>query len=238
MSHEEIIAKIRKVLALARKAGTEGEKDAAYNAAKRLAESNGIDLEEMEDTISVAATTASADAEYTTAKMRGGEEMRLSMAIIKTHFGVCMGIIENGRKVRILWVGNIVNIGIAKYVYTILMRESRKAWDSVKDMGLKKDMFMHGWFSRIHEMLTLHPIRNDIDVLEQERKDAEQAMDKLKKQNDARERGRLRKGSDEDGKSMIEGYDRAKSVILNRPVEGGLTKPHGELAQEEFRRIA
>lgn len=235
MNQEEIIAKIRKVLALAKKAGTDGEKDAAMNAAKRLAAANGIDLDEMEDTISVAPATAAADAEYTSAKMNGGEEMRLSMAIIRTHFGVCMGVIESGKKVRLLWFGNRINIGVAQYVYHILMRESRKSWEAVKGMGLKRDMFMHGWFSRIHELLTLHPIRNDMDVLDQERKEAEKAMEEFKKNNEGEERGRLRKGkgNDMDGKSVIEGYDRAKSVVLSRPVDGKETKKNKEIGKPE-----
>lgn len=221
MNQEEIIAKIRKVLALARKAGTDGEKDAAMNAAKRLAAANDIDLDEMEDTISVAPATTSVDAEYTSAKMNGGEEMRLSMAILRTHFGVCMGVIESGRKVRLIWFGNRINIGVAQYVYHILMRESRKAWESVKDMGLKRDMFMHGWFSRIHEILTAHPIRNDLDVLEAERKAAEKQMEKFaQEQQEAQKRLRKGSGSDMDGNSVVEGYDRARSVVLNRPVDG------------------
>ena len=237
MSHDEIIAKIRKVLALARKAGTEGEKDAAMNAAKRLAAANGIDLDEMEDTISVAPATATTDAEYTSAKMNGGEEMRLSMAIIRTHFGVCMGVIESGKKVRLIWFGNRINIGVAQYVYHILMRESRKAWEEVKGMGLKRDMFMHGWFSRIHELLTLHPIRNDLDVLEQEKKEAEKAMEEFKNKNEGQERGKLRKGKDNDGKSVIEGYDRAKSVILSRPVKGTETSKNPELKKNEVAEL-
>ena len=146
-----------------------------------------------------------------------------------------MGVIESGKKVRLLWFGNRINIGVAQYVYHILMRESRKSWETVKGMGLKRDMFMHGWFSRIHELLTLHPIRNDMDILDQERKEAEKAMEEFKKKNEGEERGRLRKGkgNDMDGKSVIEGYDRAKSVVLSRPVDGKETKKNKEIGKPE-----
>ena len=117
------------------------------------------------------------------------------------------------------------------------MRESRKAWAEVKGMGLKREMFMHGWFSRIHELLTLHPIRNDLDVLEQEKKEAEKAMEDFKKKNEGQDRGRLRKGKDEDGKSVIEGYDRAQSVILSRPVNGEETSRMPELKRNEIAEL-
>ena len=241
MNPEEIIAKIRKVLALAKKAGTDGEKTAALEAAKRLANANGIDLDEVDDTV-VDPSVAMADGEATSVDENGGEEMRLSMAILKQHFGVCVAVAEIGAgrhmKRRMLWFGSRLNIGVAQWVYHILMRESRKAWESVKGMGLKRDMFMHGWFSRIHELLTLHPIRNDLDVLEQERKEAERAMEGFKQKNDGQERGRLRKGNDEDGKSVIEGYDRAKSVILSRPVNGEETSKNPEIHNPEHRLIS
>ena len=234
MNQEEIIAKIRKVLALAKKAGTDGEKTAALEAAKRLANANGIDLDEVDDTV-VDPSVAMADGEATSVDENGGEEMRLSMAILKQHFGVCVAVAEIGAgrhmKRRMLWFGSRLNIGVAQWVYHILMRESRKAWDAVKDMGLKRELFMHGWFSRIHEILTAHPIRNDLEVLEAERKAAEKQMEKFaEEQKDAQKKLRKGKGNDIDGNSVIEGYDRAKSVVLNRPVDGTDRKGPEELA--------
>jgi len=241
MNQEEIIAKIRKVLALAKKAGTDGEKAAALEAAKRLAKANGIDLDEVDDTV-VDPSVSMADGEATSVDENGGEEMRLSMAIIRQHFGVCMAVSEIGAgrrmKRRMLWFGSRLNIGVAQWVYHILMRESRKAWESVKDMGLKRDLFMHGWFSRIHEILTAHPIRNDLDVLEAERKAAEKQMEKFaEEQKDAQKKLRKGKGNDIDGNSVIEGYDRAKSVVLNRPVDGTETTKKSELKQEDTREL-
>ena len=71
MNQEEIIAKISKVLALAKKAGTDGEKTAALEAAKRLANANGIDLDEVDDTV-VDPSVARADGEATSVYENGG----------------------------------------------------------------------------------------------------------------------------------------------------------------------
>jgi hypothetical protein len=74
---------------------------------------------------------------------------------------------------------------------------------------------MVGWFARIDEKLTAHPLRNDTAQLEAEKKAAE---DLLKNQQGIKDRNVHSDSSDE--ASMAKGYAEANKVNLSRPCEG------------------
>lgn len=242
-SQDEVIEKIKKAMRLARKAGTDGERVAAENAARRLAERNGISLESVDVTeYDAKAVRVDGDEDR---YVRSGKECHYASAILRKHFGVI--IIQHfrrgRRKMRLDFIGSRLNIAIAEYVYEILWRESLRAWriahNAVKaefdamleangikhrrDLAgrvrrpvlLKKDSFMAGWFARIDEKLTAHPLRNDRAQLEAEKKAAE---DLLKRQNGVRDHNFSSDTSDR--ASMSRGYAEADKVNLSRPCEG------------------
>ena len=74
---------------------------------------------------------------------------------------------------------------------------------------------MCGWFARIDEKLTAHPLRNDMAQLEAEKKAAE---DLFKRQQDIKNRSVRRDNSDME--SAAKGYAEADKVNLSRPCEG------------------
>ena len=217
-SVDEVVEKIRKIIRLARKAGTDGERKAAENAAKRLADAHGVALDTIEcPDAEPTKNVVMHDAKYRT---RTGVEMGYACATIRDHFGVVVveNIGERG-KVFFSWVGARINIEIAQHAFAILLRESRAAWKEVSGLGLKKDSFMKGWFLCIYKKLLEHPLRNDLDQFEYEKKTA---LDFYRKQTS--EDGELagageakvsKKGIDAD--SLEEGYEKAKRVSLNRP---------------------
>ena len=239
---DEVIEKIKKAMRLARKAGTDGERAAAEAAAKRLADAHGISLASVEVTECEAkAVRVDGEKDWT----RTGKECHYASMILRKHFGVIViqHFRRGSRKMRLDFIGCRLNIAVAEYVYEILWRESLRAWcaanEAVKreydgmllaqglqherDLAgrrqrpvlLKKDSFMCGWFARIDEKLTAHPLRNDTAQLEAEKKAAE---DFLERQQGIKNRNFHSDKSDRE--SMMKGYAEADKVNLSRPCEG------------------
>lgn len=228
---DAIVEKIKKAMRLAQKAGTEGERIAAENAAKRLAASNGIALESI--TVE--------DSEAKSQMVDGEEWYRLSgcevghaINLIRNHFAVVMMLRQRGRRVRFTYFGCRLNIEIAKYVYEIVIRESRSAWNKTRKAhiakremverlygeridDLKKGAFMRGFFFALHEKLERNPIRNDLEQYEAERKSAERKFEEFKARGGVREQN-MRK-SQEDISALNMGYQSAQHVSLNRPCD-------------------
>lgn len=242
-NQEEVIEKIKKAMRLARKAGTEGERAAAEAAARRLANNNGISLESVNYT-EYDAKAIRVDGEEAK-WIRTGKECHYASMIIRKHFGVIIiqHFRRGCRKMQLDFIGSRLNIAVAEYVYEILWRESLRAWSAAhkavkaeydglllahgieheRDLAgrrkrpvlLKKDSFMTGWFARIDEKLTAHPLRNDMAQLEAEKKAAE---DLLKRQKGIKDRNFHSDKSDRE--SIMKGYAEADKVNLSRPCEG------------------
>ena len=137
MDLEGIIAKIKKAMRLAQKAGTEGERVAAERAAHRLAESNGIDI----STLKIGDSEAKAVMKDDGDKLRHyGAESGFAYQLIRKHFGVIVmeWRYKNSTSSirRVTFFGVNINIEIAKYVYVILMREFHRDYKEVKGWGV------------------------------------------------------------------------------------------------------
>jgi hypothetical protein len=239
---DDIIEQLRKVMRLARRAATDGEKQAAEAAAERIAQKHGIDLTTIE------ATEASAKAEVVVDGWRTypGEEILYITSVLRQHFGVVLVQSRDGRKVRFKWVGTKINIDIAKHVTVILIRFFKRDWENARKarkmakalthtgMAVSKDMlekykalaklskssFMDGWFWTIHQKLREHPLRNDREQYEAERKAAEDMLKKMQGISDNRS---MSDRSKQDRESVIMGYKAAQAVNLNRPCNGSAT---------------
>ena len=242
-NQDEVIEKIKKAMRLARKAGSDGERAAAEAAARRLADAHGISLESVEVT-ECDAKAVRVDGEEAKWR-RTGKECHYAAMTLRKHFGVIViqHFRRGDRRMKLDFIGSRLNIAVAEYVYEILWRESLRAWDAahkavVKEFDaimetngiehrrdwagrrqrpvlLKKDSFMCGWFARIDEKLTAHPLRNDMAQLEAEKKAAE---DLFKRQQDIKNRSVRRDNSDME--SAAKGYAEADKVNLSRPCEG------------------
>jgi hypothetical protein len=228
---DAIVEKIKKAMRLAQKAGTEGERVAAENAAKRLASANGIALESI--TVE--------DNEAKSAMVEGEDWYRLSgcevghaVNLIRRHFAVVMMLRQHGRRVKFTYFGCRLNIEIAKYVYEIVIRESRSAWNRTRKAhatkqlvvraqygvemdDLKKGAFMRGFFFALHEKLEKNPIRNDLEQYEAERKSAERKFEEFKSRGGVEETKMRR--SPQDYSAANAGYAAGKGVSLNRPCD-------------------
>lgn len=236
--HEEIINKIKAAMRLARRAGTDGEKTAAENAARRLAAKAGVSLEEIEVT----------DAEIRTEAIKGdkwfvtpGVELGYVSAVLRQHFGVVLMQERFDRHTRLVWIGTSVNIAVAQYVYKILMRESGKAWREARAAktryqhvytnhpgrnrqlealrNLNKRAFLDGWFFEIHRKLTENPLRNDREQFIAEKKSADEFLERLKAERDIQERKGNANGN-RDALSVRLGLEAAEKISLNRPCDG------------------
>ena len=220
MDLEGIIAKIKKAMRLAQKAGTEGERVAAERAAHRLAESNGIDI----STLKIGDSEAKAVMKDDGDKFRHyGAESGFAYQLIRKHFGV---IVMEWRKKnstssirRVTFFGVNINIEIAKYVYVILMREFHKDYREVKGWGLDKRSFMTGWFMQIDKKLTDHPLRNDRDQFEAEKEAAERKFKEYQSKTDNIKMRTINR-SNKDAESLYRGFRSAEKVNLSRPCEG------------------
>lgn len=243
-STDAVIEKIKKCMRLARKAGTDGERQAAEAAAKRMADAHWIAL----DTISV--TDADARATFEKGEktyIRRGVEDGWISTILRDHFGVT--VIQHYRtgdyRMRLSFIGCRINIEVAKYVWDILRRESASAWrdatkknlrdlrDTAEMAGmvipfgykfkttLKKASFMAGWFYAINEKLTAHPLRNDRDQFEAEKKAMEQEYERYKSEVDGGVKETpSRTGNLNDQSAIMAGIAAGKKVNLSRPCEG------------------
>lgn len=237
---DDIIEQLRKVMRLARRAATDGEKKAAEAAAERIAKKHGIDLG------TVVATDADVKAEFDIGDGKWqtwpGKEIYYVTSVLRQHFGVILVQTREGRKVWFKWVGTKINIEIAKHVTVILLRFFKRDWEDARKLRdlsrklltgpksyaaaemerlreygkLSKAAFMDGWFWTIHQKLRANPLRNDREQFEAERKAAE---DLLKRLDGVNERDRTLK-SGRDRRSVKMGTEAAKKVNLSRPCEG------------------
>lgn len=238
---DDIMEQLRKVMRLARRAATDGEKQAAEAAAERIAKKHGIDLGTVE------VTEAEVKAEFDRGDSNDwqiwpGRETFYVTSVLRQHFGVILVQTRRGRKVRYEWVGTKINIEIAKHVTVILLRFFKRDWEDAKRLRgmanklltgpksyvreererlqgygkLTKGAFMDGWFWTIHQKLREHPLRNDREQFEAERKAAE---DLLKRMDDITEHDRTPKEV-KDRQSVKAGFEAAKKVNLSRPCNG------------------
>ena len=220
-SADEAIAKIRKIMSLVRKAATEGEREAALQAASRLAQCHNLHLEDFSDSdIGIAETVVLYDSKFKTNNM--GIEVRLATEVLYRHFGVVVfwQIRKEGLKKRtsLSWVGNRLNIGVAKYAFEIMLRECRKHWRECQGWWFKRVHFMRGWFYTIEKKLEEHPLRNDTDVFNKETEEARKKVKRLVDEGGFTERHE-RRVRNYDHESVIRGARMAERVNLSRPVD-------------------
>lgn len=242
---DSIVNKIKSALRLARRASTDGERDAAEAAAKRLADRYGIALETVEVQDSQVKTGIAVDKDWRT---RTGVEIGYCSGILHKHFGVILIQETYGNKVRFKWIGTAVNIDVAHYAFDIMFRESRKAWreisavkreassllDMIRRSGtriggasmkelhetarLNKNAYMSGWFSAIDRKLTANPLRNDVENFVAEKNAAESALEKYKEQNPKLKTSDGKKPDGDSAMSCSLGYSAGSKVNLSRPV--------------------
>lgn len=230
MDIDSVIERIKKAVRLARGTSEAGERETALRLARSLAERNSLAFSEVEDESAADAAVSVTDAKE---RRTGGDENAFANSLIRHHFGVV--VLTNmwgDGKVSYTWFGTRLNIDIARHVHHILLRESRKAWrelrDSLKslDVGGRKHKraFMHGFFSAVWSKLDAHPLRNDRDVFEAEKKAAESKFARYKENNKV-EMARLKTASDENAVMLLSGFGAGKKVALARPCEGASSSP-------------
>lgn len=224
---DNIIERIKKAVRLANKTPEAGERDTAMRLARQLAERNGVAFEEIlnDNHDSGRQVHESSDWGYGHGVIDGH-----ACVILRQHFGVVVMLHTKGVMRKYTYFGSSLNIGIAKYVNEILHREAQKAWREVKkatefELGFEVDKksFMRGWFFRIHKKLTEHPIRNDLEQFEAERKAAEDQFKKYSEKNNVRLSNIAGTGKNNDDASLYHGFMMADRVSLNRPCEAGGT---------------
>lgn len=241
MKPDEVVERIRKALRLARKAATDGEREAAMNAAKRMAQNAGIDLSEVE------ADGVSDGGKLITVHGRKVDidavETQLAAWIISRHFSIAVAF-ERMRRggVKVLWIGNSINIGVAQYAWDIMLRESEKSFSEIsanaKNAALDRGLFMRGFFFSIDSILTEHPLRNDIEQAEAERNAAQNALEKRKADDSMEMKGTADKGEGKDADALIKGLREGAKVRLNRPMGSRATKARREVVGGNSQRIA
>lgn len=225
MNIDAVIEKIKKAVRLARGTTEAGERDAALRLARALAEKNGLAFDDIDaEAVSNAAVIVN-DSKHSRLL---GREVTYAIAIIKAHFGVYMveNVWKDGRA-SFTWFGTKINIDIARYVFHILIRESRNGWKearkvvkkiSVPDANLK-DSFMRGFFSTIWQRLSRAPLRNDREQFLAEQKSAEKKYDEFLQNNAVKDRKRRGTNSDKpaDGAAIMMGVEAGEQVSLARP---------------------
>lgn len=246
-STEEVIDKIKRIMRLAQRTSEAGEASAARQKAELLAKKHGISIESLDCHDSDIKTIYDCDTELFT---KPGIELGLISAVIHEHFGVV--IIQHRfpgkREVKVSWVGTPLNIGIAIHVFNILSREVKHAYDKERfapkryvsidgkptllpaaARKVDKTSFLNGWFSAIHKTLSEHPLRNDIDQFEAEKKSAEALFKQMKKDMDIGKGRNLIKNKLINRKDAAAGFIAGKKVHLNRPCEAGDYTPKTQL---------
>lgn len=238
---DSLLEKIKAAVRLARRAATEGEKTAAERAAKRLADKAGIALDELEVTESSVRTDVFDDGDWHT---KPGMELGYISAVLRQHFGIILiqGLDPVHRKVRFSWIGTKINVEIAKHVYKVLLREVQKDWREARMMretarktplslnvdnayalmklrNLNRRAFLDGWFAMIHKKLREHPLRNDLEQFEAEKKSAEEMFKRMQEEHNIAE-NKAKSTGNLDRKSMELGIIAANKLNLNRPCEG------------------
>lgn len=219
MDIDAVIEKIKRCARLANKTDQAGERAAAMNAARRLAEANGLALEEIEDE---AYADRAVMVDDTGSHRSLGSEFGFICYILEKHFGViCMLKRRSSRKwsCSYSWFGSVLNIDIARHIQHVLAVSCSREWKSCEKIpGLKRKDFMRGFFWQIDRKLTENPIRNDIEV-KQDIAAARRRLIEYKKEHDVKERNSAGDGKF-DPSSVLAGMNAAKAVNLNRPCEG------------------
>lgn len=222
---EAVLDKLRHIMRLARRAGTDGERQAAELAARRIADRHGIALESVEVGPDVGRTVKADEA---TSGAYRGCEFGMAAWIIREHFAVqvmfCVNRLGHG---HLSWFGTRINIDVARYAFDILIRECRKHCRAARAkhvrtwherLKFRKESFMRGWFHVINEKLTAHPLRNDLETFAAEKRRLEAAFDRYRQNNavtDVRHRPR-----ETNAWAVAAGMEAAQSVNLSRPCEG------------------
>lgn len=231
-SMDKVIAQIKKVLRLARGTSEAGERAAAEETAKRLAERHGIRLDTIDETEDVKNTMAR-DATPHSFHVEDG----MACGLIRKHFAVVCMVEKISRTVRYVWFGNALNIDVARHVQHIVTREARRAYREYRKAHPRavRAAYMQGWFAAIDRTLTLNPLRNDIDQMRSESRQAEAAF--LEWRREAEKGGQTvdtvdtsknqrRPNADE----LVAGLRAGLAVNLSRPV-GGTTEHRDMLAR-------
>lgn len=225
MNLDEVIEKIKKAVRLASKTTSESERDTAMRLARNLAAKSGVAFEEIAEEANLDAAVMVDDEREKTAT---GSEVGLSFGILRNHFGVIVMMTRRTNKrwkPRLSWIGSRLNIDIARYVYDILIRESRRAWREAQKaiaseplVELNRHSFMRGFFFAIHKKLAANPLRNDLEssirAAERRLLAFEQESGKGVKMSKAG------KGKVTDANALAAGYDAGSAVNLSRPCEG------------------
>ena len=216
---DSVIAKIKKAIRLARGTNEAGERETALRLARSLAERNGLAFKEIDESAEEAkAVHISDDAE----ERIEGPEVGFSFSIVHDHFGV-VAMVTTSRRDRVhghySWFGPRINIDIARHVHHILLRESRAAFRRARKVAprIKRQAFMQGFFVAIYVKLTEHPLRNDREAFEAEKKAAERKFEEFRANNKVRESRKPRAADDHNAISM--GYSDGEKVNLARPCE-------------------
>lgn len=222
---EAVLDKLRHIMRLARRAGTDGERQAAELAARRIADRHGIALESVEIGPDVGRTVRADEA--ATGIYRGCE-FGMAAWIIREHFAVqvmfCVNRLRHG---RLSWFGTRINIDVARYAFDIIIRECRKHCRAARakharmwrgHMKFSKESFMRGWFHVIDEKLTAHPLRNDLDTFRAEKRRLEAAFDRYRQNNAVTDVGH--RPRETNAWAVAAGMEAAQSVSLSRPCEG------------------
>ena len=231
-SMDKVIAQIKKVLRLARGTSEAGERAAAEATAKRLAERHGIRLDTLDETEEVK-NTMTRDATPHSFRVEDG----MACGLIRKHFAVVCMVERLCRTVRYVWFGNPLNIDVARHVQHIVTREARRAYREYRRTNPRavRAAYMQGWFAAIDRTLTLNPLRNDIDQMRSESRQAEAAFLEWRKEAEKggqtvdtvdTSKNQRRPNADE----LVAGLRAGLSVNLSRPV-GGTTERRDMLAR-------
>lgn len=127
MSPEEVVEKIRKCIRLEKRGATEGERSAARERARALAEKNGIAIEGLDEDAPIPVRI-----EDEKDHARTGIEQTLALQMIERHFGVSYvwsRYIGDSRHQRVVWFGERCNVPIARQIYVVATRAARRAWE-------------------------------------------------------------------------------------------------------------
>ena len=237
---DDVITRLKKIMRLAKRAGTDGERIAAEAAAKRLADANGIKLETIDYQHETAKDVVMDDERV---RYYQGCELGFAVHILVKHFAVhVLFQLNRAGKGHLIWIGNQLNIGVAQYAWDIITRSCRRhyehyrktkvGWDGRREKT-HKEGFMRGWFFVIDQKLTEHPLRNDTEQFEAEKKSSEDTYKRWRERNRVRDTGRS--AGQEDTSSVRAGYLAAQSVNLSRPCEsnGRTTAQVGHTLQLE-----
>lgn len=129
MDIDAVMDKIRKAVRLANRTSEAGERETALRLARGLAERNGISFEEVSaDEGDAARAVHEQDEGWQTLT---GVEFGHACFILREHFGVIVMSSQyrgKAQRKRLSWFGSRLNIEIAKHVFHILLRESRRAY--------------------------------------------------------------------------------------------------------------